>query len=304
MLVGLGAPDDAAVYRLNDHQALIQTVDFFTPIVDTPYEYGAIAAANALSDVYAMGGQVLFALNITAFPPNLPASILAEILRGGAEVVRSVGAAIAGGHTIQDKEPKYGLAVTGLVHPDHILTKGGARPGDLLILTKRLGTGVVTTAVKRDAVAPEHLAAAVASMMALNRIAAEACQATAVRAATDITGFGLLGHALEMSEASGVRFQIRFDDLPWLPGVPEYAEQWVFAGGAFNNRAFYGSQVAYTRDLAEWQQVLLHDPQTSGGLLAAVSADGAPAFLAYCQERGQEAWVIGEVIEGEGIEIV
>ena len=304
LLVGLGAPDDAAVYRLNDQQALIQTVDFFTPIVDTPYEYGAIAAANALSDVYAMGGQVLFALNIAAFPPNLPASMLADILRGGADVVRSVGAAIAGGHTIQDKEPKYGLAVTGLVHPDRILTKGGAKPGDLLMLTKRLGTGVVTTAVKRDLVETEHLEAATRSMMALNRVASEACQATGVRAATDITGFGLLGHALEMSDASAVRFRIRFVDLPWLPGAFSYAENWVFAGGAFNNRSFYGPLITYSRELEEWQQVLLHDPQTSGGLLAAVPASALPAFHAYVHERGQDAWPIGEVVEGEGIDIV
>lgn len=304
LLVGLGAPDDAAVYRLNDEQALIQTVDFFTPIVDTPYEYGAIAAANALSDVYAMGGQVLFALNIAAFPPTLPASILAEILRGGADVVRSVGAAIAGGHTIQDKEPKFGLAVTGIAHPDRILTKGGARPGDALVLTKPLGTGVVTTAVKREIVAVEHLDAAVRSMMQLNRVASEACHAGKVRAATDITGFGLLGHALEMSDASGVKFRIAFANLPWLPGALDYAEKLVFAGGAFNNRAFYGPLVSYTQELQEWQLLLLHDPQTSGGLLAAVPAAGLRDFMAYCETRAQDAWVIGEVLVGEGIEIV
>ena len=229
LLVGLGSPDDAAVYRLNDEQALIQTVDFFTPIVDTPYEYGAIAAANALSDVYAMGGEVLFALNIAALPPDLPTDMMAEILRGGADVVRSVGAAIAGGHTIQDKEPKYGLAVTGLVHPDRILTKGGARPGDALVLTKPLGTGTITTALKRGQVAPAHLDAAIASMMRLNRVASQAAQAAGARSATDITGFGLIGHTSEMAEAAGVRFRIRFDALPWLPGALGYAEAWVFA---------------------------------------------------------------------------
>lgn len=304
LMVGLGAPDDAAVYRLNDEQALIQTVDFFTPIVDTPYEYGAIAAANALSDVYAMGGEVLFALNIAAFPPNLPPSVLAEILRGGAEVVRSAGAAIAGGHTIQDKEPKYGLAVTGIVRPDRIITKGGARPGDALVLTKSLGTGVITTAVKREIVDPQYLAAAVHSMMRLNRIASQACQRTGVQAATDITGFGLLGHALEMSDAAEVRFRVRFDDLPWLPGALEYAEHWVFAGGAFNNQAFYNPLVTFSRALADWQQVLLHDPQTSGGLLAAVPLAQLPTFEAYCAEHEQSAWVIGDVVEGEGIEIL
>jgi selenide,water dikinase len=300
----LGAPDDAAVYRLNDEQAIIQTVDFFTPIVDTPYEYGAIAAANALSDVYAMGGEVLFALNIAAFPPDLPPSMLAEILRGGADVVRSVGAAIAGGHTIQDKEPKYGLAVTGIVRPDRVITKSGARPGDALVLTKPLGTGVITTAVKRDQAELQHLTAAIQSMTRLNRIASQAGQAANVRAATDITGFGLLGHALEMCDAGDIRFRIRFDDLPWLPGALRYAEEWVFAGGAFNNQAFYRPLVTFSRPLADWQQVLLHDPQTSGGLLAAVPRVQLATFQAYCAERGQPFWVIGEVVEGEGIEIV
>lgn len=304
LLVGLGAPDDAAVYRLSDELALIQTVDFFTPIVDTPYEYGAIAAANALSDVYAMGGEVLFALNLAAFPPDLPADLLAEILRGGAEVVRSVGAAIAGGHTIQDKEPKYGLAVTGVVHPDRIFTKGGARPGDVLILTKPLGTGTITTAVKRGVVEPEHLEAAVASMMRLNRVAAQAAQAAGVRAATDITGFGLLGHASEMADASGARLRIRFDALPWLPGALQYAAEWVFAGGAHSNHAFYNPLVTYTRPVADWQETLLHDPQTSGGLLIAVPAGRLERFEVFCRTHGQEYWCIGEVVEGAGIEIV
>ncbi len=304
LLVGLGSPDDAAVYRLNDEIGLIQTVDFFTPIVDTPYEYGAIAAANALSDVYAMGGEVLFALNLAAFPPDLPASLLAEILRGGADVVRSVGAAIAGGHTIQDKEPKYGLAVTGIVHPDRILTKGGALPGDALVLTKPLGTGTITTGIKRGVVEQAHLDAAIASMMRLNRVAAQAAQASGVHAATDITGFGLIGHASEMAGASGVRLRIRFDALPWLPGAWSYAQDWVFAGGAHSNHAFYNSLVTYTRAVTDWQETLLHDPQTSGGLLVAVAAERRDDFLAFCRQRGQDAWVIGEVIAGRGIEIV
>ena len=304
LLVGLGSPDDAAVYRLNDEQALIQTVDFFTPIVDTPYEYGAIAAANALSDVYAMGGEVLFALNIAALPPDLPTDMMAEILRGGADVVRSVGAAIAGGHTIQDKEPKYGLAVTGLVHPNRILTKGGARPGDLLLLTKSLGTGTITTALKRGQVDPAHLDAAIASMMRLNRAASQAAQAAGARSATDITGFGLIGHASEMADAAGVRFRIRFDALPWLPGALGYAEAWVFAGGAHNNHAFYNPLVTYTWPVLDWQETLLHDPQTSGGLLVAVAPERADVFLAFCAERDQPAWVIGDVVEGVGIEIV
>jgi selenide, water dikinase len=304
LLVGLGSVDDAAVYRLNDEQALVQTTDFFTPIVDTPYEYGAIAAANAMSDIYAMGGEVLFALNIAAFPPDLPAGLLGEIMRGGAETVRSVGAAIAGGHTIQDKEPKYGLAVTGMVHPDHILTKGGARPGDRLVLTKPLGSGTITTAVKRGVVEQAHLDEAIASMMRLNRVASQAAQANGVRAATDITGFGLIGHASEMTGAGGVRFRIRFDALPWLPGAWQYGEEWVFAGGAHNNHAFYNSLVTYTRPVTDWQQMLLHDPQTSGGLLLALPNEREEPFLRFCAERDQPAWLIGEVVEGAGIEIV
>lgn len=302
--MGLGAPDDAAIYRLSDELALIQTVDFFTPIVDTPYEYGAIAAANALSDVYAMGGEVLFALNIAAFPPDVPAELLAAILRGAADVVRSVGAAIAGGHTIQDREPKFGLAVTGSVHPKRILTKGGARPGDVLVLSKPLGAGTITTALKRGQAAPEHLDEAVANMMRLNRTASQAAQIAGARSATDITGFGLIGHASEMAEASGVRFRIRFDALPWLPGALGYAEGWVFAGGAHNNHAFYNGRVTYTRPVLDWQETLLHDPQTSGGLLIAVPAGQLNAFLSFCTERGQTAWVIGDVTVGQGIEVV
>jgi selenide,water dikinase len=304
LVVGLGSVDDAAVYRLNDEQALVQTTDFFTPIVDTPYEYGAIAAANAMSDVYAMGGEVLFALNIAAFPPNLPAELLGEILRGGAETVRSAGAAIAGGHTIQDKEPKYGLAVTGMVHPDHILTKGGARPGDRLVLTKPLGTGTITTAIKRGVVEQAHLDEAIASMMRLNRVASQAAQANGVRAVTDITGFGLIGHASEMTGAGGVRFRIRFDALPWLQGAWQYGEAWIFAGGAHSNHAFYKSLVTFSRRLTDWQEMLLHDPQTSGGLLMAVPNEHVQSLLSFCAERDQPAWVIGDVVDGEGIEIV
>ena len=291
------------MYRLNETQALIQTVDFFTPIVDTPYEFGAIAAANAMSDVYAMGGEVLFALNLAAFPLDLPASLLAEILRGGADVVRSVGAAVAGGHTIQDKEPKYGLAVTGMVHPERILTKGGARPGDRLVLTKPLGTGTITTAVKRGSVEAAHLEAAIASMTQLNRTAAHAAQAVGVRAATDITGFGLIGHASEMAQASAVRLRIRFDALPWLPGAWEYAEGWIFPGGAHSNYAFYNGLVTYTRPVTDWQETLLHDPQTSGGLLIAVPAAQIDMFRAFCAARDLAVWEIGEVIAGAGIEI-
>jgi selenide, water dikinase len=301
--VGLGAADDAAVYRLTDELALIQTIDFFTPIVDTPYEFGAIAAANALSDIYAMGGEVIFALNIAAFPPELPPEILAEVLRGGADVLRSVGAPIAGGHTIRDKEPKYGLAVSGLVNPAQMFIKGGARPGDLLVLTKPLGTGTITTALKREQAQPEHVQAAIESMMRLNRTAAQAAKAAEVRGATDVTGFGLIGHALEMAGAARAGFRMRFDALPWLPGALEYAREWVFAGGAHDNLAFYNPLVTYARELPDWQRTLLNDPQTSGGLLIALPRSGQSVFADFCRAHDQPFWTIGEVVEGSAIVI-
>ncbi len=300
LLVGLGAPDDAAVYRLNPEQAIIETADFFPPVVDDPYAFGAIAAANALSDIYAMGGRPLFALNLAAFPEDLSPEILAEILRGGAEKVREAGAVIAGGHTVTDKEPKYGLAVTGLVHPARIFAKGGAQPGDVLILTKPLGTGVITTAHKRGTVAPEHLAAAVESMMRLNQRAASALADFAPHALTDITGFGLLGHAHEMAHLSGMKFELEYAALPWLAGARGYAEAWVFPGGAERNEAYFGKWITYARPLADWEQRLLHDPQTSGGLLAAIAADRAGAVLERLEAAGAAGWVIGRVAPGGG----
>ncbi len=304
LLVGLGVADDAAVYRLNDRQAIVSTADFFTPVVDDPYDFGAIAAANAMSDVYAMGGEVLFALNLAAFPPDMDPALVTEVLRGGADKVIEAGGVVAGGHTIQDKEPKYGLAVTGLVHPDHLFTKGGARPGDSLILTKPLGTGTISTALKREIVHPDHAAAMIESMKRLNRCAAVAGQAVGVRAATDVTGFGLLGHASEMTQAGGVRFRFRASAIPLLPGATDYAAGWVFPGGSHNNRAFYSGLVHFDASIPEERQMLLWDAQTSGGLLLAVPPARVNDFFAACAEHGQPAWVVGEVIEGEGIEVV
>jgi len=303
LLVGLGVADDAAVYRLNDEQAIISTTDFFTPVVDDPYDFGAIAAANAMSDVYAMGGEVLFALNIAAFPPDMDPALVSAILRGGADKVIEAGGVVAGGHTVQDKEPKFGLAVTGLVHPKRIFTKGGARPGDRLILTKPLGTGSISTALKREIVQPEHAAAMIESMKRLNRCAAQAGQAVGVRAATDVTGFGLLGHATEMTQAGGVRFRFRMGAIPLLPGAADYAAEWVFPGGSHSNRAFYGPLVHFDAGIPEDRQMLLWDAQTSGGLLLAVPAARVDDFMAACAGHEQRAWVVGEVIEGEGIEV-
>jgi selenide,water dikinase len=303
LLVGLGVADDAAVYRLNDEQAIISTTDFFTPVVDDPYDFGAIAAANAMSDVYAMGGEVLFALNIAAFPPDMDPALVSAILRGGADKVVEAGGVVAGGHTVQDKEPKFGMAVTGVVHPEHIFTKGGARSGDRLLLTKPLGTGSISTALKQEIVQPEHAAAMIASMKRLNRCAAQAGQAVGVRAATDVTGFGLLGHATEMTQIGGVRFRFWMSAIPLLPGAADYAAQWVFPGGSHSNRAFYGPLVRFDAGIPEEQQMLLWDAQTSGGLLLAVPAARVDDFMAACADHEQRAWVVGEVVEGEGIEV-
>jgi len=305
LLVGLGAADDAAVYQLNSEQAIISTTDFFTPVVDDPYDYGAIAAANAMSDVYAMGGEVLFALNIGAFPGNLDAAIISEILRGGLDKVLEAGAVIAGGHTVTDDEPKYGLAVTGMVHPQRIFTKGGAQVGDILVLTKPLGTGTISTALKRDKADLAHVASMVASMKRLNRSAAQALQAVGgVKSVTDITGFGLLGHGLEMAQASAHKFIFHFNQFPWLDGAIDYAEQFIFPGGASNNRLYWQAQVTFAPELSEAQQMLLWDPQTSGGLLAALPPDCFATFEQACHERQQPFWVVGHVAIGQGIEVL
>ncbi len=301
VLVGLNAPDDAVVYRLSPERALVVTTDFFTPIVDDPYTYGAIAATNALSDVYAMGGEVLFALNIAAFPENLPTSIVSEILRGGAEQVRRAGSVIAGGHTVKSPEPLYGLAVVGEAHPDRIFRKTGVQPGDVLVLSKPLGSGLVTTALKREEAVPAHVTAAVENMLQLNRAAAQAGLAVGVRCATDITGFGLLGHAVEMAAGGSAALRLSMSALPLLPGARAYAEAGMAPGGTEANRAYYGPQVQLDRALTRVDERLLHDPQTSGGLLLAVPAAGLAAFMGACAAAGQTAWVVGRVTTGRGV---
>ena len=256
-----------------------------------------------MSDVWAMGGEPVLALNLVAFPPQLSAATLAELLRGGAEVVRSAGAVIAGGHSIQDKEPKYGLCVVGFGETSRLLRKGGARPGDGLWLTKPLGTGTVTTALKRGLASPEETAEAVASMKRLNRAASRAALASGATAATDVTGFGFAGHALEMAEASGVRFRFGWDALPWLPGADRFAREMVFPGGAFNNLEHFGARLARSRTLTDAEAMLLFDPQTSGGLLVAVPPEGEAQFVASLQRDGSTAWLVGEVVAGEGLEV-
>lgn len=296
LLIGLDEPDDSAVYRINDEQAIISTMDFFPPVVDDPYDFGAIAAANALSDIYAMGGTPLMAINLVAYPDGLGMELLTEILRGGAEMVRDAGAIIAGGHTVTDKEPKYGLSVTGQVHPDKIITKGGAQPGDKLILTKPLGVGVITTAIKRDIAANDHIEEAIAMMKRLNASASQAAQEVGVHAMTDITGYSLLGHGHEMAHLSDVRFIIQYSNIRWLNGALEYAEQDIFPGGKDRNRMYFEQWVNFAPTLEDYQQDLLFDPQTSGGLLIAVAPEKAEALLDRLHQSGDTlASLIGEV---------
>ena len=299
LLIGLGVPDDAAVYRLDDERALIATVDFFTPIVDDPYTYGAIAAANALSDVYAVGGRPLLALNVAALPATLPAETIAAIFRGGAEKVREAGAVIAGGHSIQDKEPKVGLVVIGIAHPQKLLTKAAARPGDVLLLTKPLGTGCITTAAKADRADPEHIDEASRWMCRLNRAACEAALSSGARAATDVTGFGLAGHAVEMADASRVTIRLQIDAIPLIRGAADYAGQGIFPGGSANNRRVFQGAFRFDPNLPEPQQMLLFDAQTSGGLLVSLPADRLDVFTAEMDRCDEPWWQIGTVADRE-----
>ena len=304
LLVGLEVSDDAAVYKISDEVAVIQTLDFFTPVVDDPYDFGAIAAANAMSDVYAMGGEVVLALNIAGFPPDLPPEIVREILRGGGEKVAEAGGVVAGGHTIDAKEPTYGLAVMGLIHPDRVLTKAGAQPGDALLLTKPLGVGVVTTALKGEVAEAAHVAAAVESMKQLNRQAARLIQRFGVHGCTDITGFALLGHGHEVAEKSGVRLRFHVDKLPFVDGALKYADEWLFPGGTCNNQRAYEHAIHFVPSIPEEIQQLLYTPETSGGLLIAVAAEKLGALTERFAAEGQPFWVVGEAVTGEGIEVV
>ena len=296
----MAEPDDAAVYQVDDERAIISTADFFPPVVDDPYDFGAIAAANALSDVYAMGGRPLMAINLVAYPDDLDKGILAEILRGGAEKVREAGAVIAGGHSITDAEPKYGLSVTGEVEAERIIRKSGAQPGDRLILTKALGTGVVTTALKRGAASNLHVDQAVTSMSRLNRVASELAQTHGVRAMTDITGFGLIGHGLEMAKLSQVDFVISFETIELLPGAEAFARQGIFPGGMSRNQEYFSQWVVMDQSLPDYAAGLLYDPQTSGGLLMAVDPASGGELLGELRAAGEDAFDLGEVVAGDG----
>jgi selenide,water dikinase len=299
LVVGLGVPDDAAVYRLSATRALVATVDFFAPVVDDAETYGAIAAANAMSDVFAMGGEVAFALNVAAFPEDLPPAVVTAILRGGGLKVAEAGGAIAGGHTIWDKEPKYGLAVLGFVHPKKMLSKAGLAPGDVLYLTKPLGAGTILSASKQKRADPAWAEGAIASMLRLNRGAARLAVAHGVRAGTDVTGFGLLGHLWEMVSRSAVAAELDGAAVPLLAGARESSEMGVHTGGEGRNRAWAEQHATFAAGIDPTVAALISDPQTSGGLLLGCRPRRAKAMEAAFSAAGEPLWRIGRAVAGE-----
>ena len=298
LLVGTETSDDAAVYKISEELAVIQTVDFFTPVTDDPYLFGQIAAANALSDVYAMGGEPKLALNLAAFPNCLDTEILGEILRGGADKVMEAGAVLAGGHTISDNEPKYGLCVTGFVHPKKMWKNCGAEPGDLLVLTKPLGSGILSTAEKGGIIREAEHLEAVKTMTTLNKYAAELAKEFQVHCCTDITGFGLAGHAMEMAKGSKKTFVIYAEKLPVLSGAREYAEMGLIPAGAYRNREFLEKDMESR--ISGWREDLLFDPQTSGGLLLAMPPEDAAGLMGRLSGLELPSAVVGEVTEEKG----
>lgn len=299
LLVGLDTSDDAGVYKLTDDLAVVQTVDFFTPIVDDPYDFGQVAAANAISDVYAMGGTPITALNIVAFPiTTLDESILAEILRGAGDKLKEAGVSLVGGHSIDDQEPKFGLAVTGTVHPDEIKANTGAKPGDKLILTKPIGVGIMSSSLKRDLLNQDEIDRVTRVMTTLNKTASETMNDFTVNASTDVTGFGLLGHASEIAAGSNVEVQIDSKSVPVLPRVKELAEGGVIPGGTKSNFNHIKDIVSFSEELDQLDQYILCDAITSGGLLISADSSDAESLLAELQRKGVEAEIIGEISDG------
>ena len=302
LLVGPSTGDDAAVYRLTDELALVQTVDFFPPIVDDPFAYGEIAAANAISDVYAMGGTPMLALNVAAFPVDLPVEVLGEVMRGASSKAAEAGVIVVGGHTVDDQEPKFGMAVTGVIEPGREVTNAGARPGDSLVLTKPIGTGVITTAAKQDRAAPEVLAGAVECMAALNRDASRAMVEVGVNACVDVTGFGLIGHLLEITRASGVSAEVSLGAVPVLDGVRDLLGQGIAPGGTRRNLASADRDVDWDPALDESDRLMLCDAQTSGGLLISVEAGRVDRLVESLEVHGvSTAAVVGRVLDGEAL---
>jgi selenide, water dikinase len=298
LLVGLKTSDDAGVYRIAPDLALIQTVDFFTPVVDDPYTFGAVAATNALSDVYAMGGKPLTALNICCFSVGVDSGILAEILRGGVDKILEAGAVLLGGHTVTDNEIKYGVSVTGTVHPDKVVTNAGAKAGDVLILTKPIGTGILSTAFKNDAIGEEGFSEAIRSMTTLNKAASEVMQKVGVNACTDVTGFGLTGHLYEMASASGVQARIFAEELPLMDGLLDMIEKEFIPGGVYANRKHFGQWVGFSDKISDSYKMAFFDPQTSGGLLIAVPEEKADELVAGLKEQNVlRTQIIGQIMK-------
>ena len=298
LIVGLNRADDAGVYKLSDDLAIIQTIDFFTPIVDDPFMFGQIAAANALSDVYAMGGRPLTAMNVVCFPvKTMDIAILREILRGGLEKMKEAGVVLAGGHSVEDAELKYGLSVTGIIHPDKVLTNGGAKIGDSLILTKPLGTGIINTAIKGKMASDDSISRVTRAMAALNKTASEVMQEVGVNACTDITGFGLLGHACEMIEDTNLGMEINASSVPFFPEAKEFAGMGMVPGGTYRNREFRKKLIEVGSGVSPYFMDILFDPQTSGGLLISVPEKKANELLERLRDKGiKEAAIIGEVV--------
>ena len=309
LLVGIATGDDAAVYKMSEDLAIISTVDFFPPIVDDPFKFGEIAATNALSDVYAMGGKPVIALNIVGFPVDLPHEILGRILNGGASKAQEAGVLIVGGHTVDDAEPKYGMSVTGVVHPGEQVTNAGAKPGDILVLTKPIGTGIITTAGKQERVSAETLNRAVSIMSELNRKPAEAMMHVGVNACVDVTGFGLLGHLRLIAQGSGVSARVKASNVPVIEGVHELLEMGIAPGGTHRNLESLDGVVDWHEDITDQTQILLADAQTSGGLLIAVAPEKKDALLEALEDVGiQTRAVIGEIFardpQGAAITVV
>lgn len=305
LLIGLNEPDDAAVYQLTEDTAIIFTADFITPVVDDAYTWGAIAATNSISDIYAMGGRPLIALNLVGFPKDMPVEVAQNVIRGGLDTAKEANLLIVGGHTVQDEEPKFGLAVLGLVHPDRIIRKGGAKVGHVLVLTKPIGSGLLAKCGKNAAIPEEHLEAAKNHMLKSNRIASEIAVQYRLTSGTDITGFGLLGHAAEMAEASKVHFRFSFSKVPLLDGARSQAKNGNYwPSKTWENEEYFSARgVHFAEDLLLYEKYLLYSPETSGGLLLSVPEEIADDILTDLKNRGTSAWIVGDVLPGTGISV-
>ncbi len=302
-MIGVETSDDAAVYKINESTAIVQTLDFFTPIVDDAYTFGKIAAANSLSDVYAMGADPKIAMNILCFPNCIDPYIMGEIIRGGSDKVMEANCLLVGGHTVQDDEPKYGLSVTGFTHPDHIWSNANAKAGDVLVITKPIGMGIINTAIKGGICEKSHYKEAVEAMEMLNKDAKEAAEGLDIHSCTDITGFGLLGHLYEMAQGSNCTFEIDHNEIPFIEGTVEYSSMGLVPKGAYDNQRFVGEEVLYMDNISDTIKSILFDPQTSGGLLFSLSLEDATVLKKRLKSKSVNACIIGKVIEKEKVSL-